>query len=231
MKIKTGLLIAIATVSAQAWSQQAAPLAFLDLEKAYPHSPVERFVLAQASMAGSRDTRPGSERINGMSMPGGDPSPAQSGNSDLSVPPIEIRPLQDLPAKPLSPPAPMTSIAPVTENGITYLCGGVGLDEADYMKREARNYDFMLTFAAQNGSYLANVNVDIADARGQSLLKATCDAPMMLVDMPQNGNYLIRAETAGQTASRTVQVRDGRQGKAMTLIWPMPSSPADKASR
>lgn len=147
----------------------------------------------------------------------------------MSVPPIEIRPLHDLPVKPPSPPAPMSSTAVVAENGFRYLCGGVGLDEAEQIKQEAHNYDLMLTFAAHDGSYLADVNVDIADARGRSLLKAICGAPMMLVDMPKSGSYLIRAETDGQTVSRTVKTEDGQLRKALTLTWPEPPTRAGRS--
>jgi hypothetical protein len=114
----------------------------------------------------------------------------------------------------------MTGVDPISQNGITFLCGGIGLDETDRMKREARNYDLVLTFAARNGSYLADINVDIEDARGQSLLTTTCEGPMMLVDLPKNGNYRIRAETGGHALTRTVQVRNTQPGKAVNMIWP-----------
>lgn len=130
------------------------------------------------------------------------------------------RPSAIMPTKPVAPPALMTGVEPIRENGITFLCGGIGLDEADRMKREARNYDLMLTFAARDGSYLADINVDVADARGQSLLKTTCGAPMLLVNLPKSGSYRVHAETGGHTLTRTVQVRDMQQGKAVTMIWP-----------
>jgi hypothetical protein len=122
----------------------------------------------------------------------------------------------------------MTRVEPITENGITFLCGGVGLDEADRMKHEARNYDLVLTFAAGNGSYLADINVDVADARGQSLLKTTCDAPMMLMNLPKSGNYRIRAESGGHSLTRVVRVRDMQKGKAVTMVWPAPGSDPEK---
>ena len=51
----------------------------------------------------------------------------------------------------LPPPAPMSRLEPQTVNGVTYLCGGVGADEAKFMKRSAREYDMMLTFATKRG--------------------------------------------------------------------------------
>lgn len=121
----------------------------------------------------------------------------------------------------LPPPAPMLQLEPRTENGITYLCGGVGEDEAQAMKQAASDYKLMLTFAAANGAYLADVNVDIADARGRSVLQTNCDAPIMLVDFEQGGNYRVRAEANGHTVTRSAQVRNGGKVRTIAMAWPM----------
>lgn len=133
---------------------------------------------------------------------------------------------------PLPPPAPMRQLAPQADSGYRYLCGGVGENEAALLKRRAREHDLMLTFAARNGAYLADVNVHIADARGNHVLDATCDGPIMLVDVPASGNYRIVARSAGQERSRTVSVRASgdkpAQARSVTMVWPSP--PAETAS-
>lgn len=112
------------------------------------------------------------------------------------------------------------AVQPQTANGVTYLCGGIGADEANYMKQTAaRDYDLMMTFAARNGNYLADVDVSISDARGNEVLQTTCDGPIMLVDLPRSGNYRVRADAGGQTLDRSVQVRDGRTD-TMVFAWP-----------
>lgn len=126
----------------------------------------------------------------------------------------------NFPNKPLSPPAPLTHSEPKIENGTVYLCGGIGLDEADYMKQAAKNYDLMLTFAAKAGNYLANINVAVLDSQGKSILKTICDAPMLLVNFPRNGTYQIHAEAGGRTVTRTFNAKPGEAGKTVTLIWP-----------
>lgn len=147
----------------------------------------------------------------------------QSGSADEG-PRLEVQPTP--PASPnargkLPPPAPLTRLTAKTENGVTYLCGGIGQDEASEMKEAARDYDLMLTFAARDGSYLADVNVDIADARDNSLLKTTCNAPIMLVDLGRSGTYRIRAETGGNTVSRSVRVQPREPGKSVVMVWPV----------
>jgi len=118
--------------------------------------------------------------------------------------------------------APTTAadMQPITKNGITYLCGGVGLDESTAMKQAAKSYDLMSTFAAQDGSYLADVNVEIADKSGTPVLQTTCDGPMMLVKVPHAGSYRIRATVDGHTQSRTAQAGGGHGPQRLVFVWP-----------
>jgi hypothetical protein len=108
-----------------------------------------------------------------------------------------------------------------TENGTTYVCGGIGANEAEAMKRVASEFDLMLTFAASNGAYLADVNVDVADARGKPMLNTTCGGPIMLVDFDKGGKYRVRAEAGQHIVTRTVQVRDGGKVKNVAMSWPV----------
>lgn len=121
-------------------------------------------------------------------------------------------------------PSPVARLKPQTQGDVTYLCGGVGTEEASYMKSEARGYDMMLTFAAQDGSYLTDVNVSIRDTRGKPVLQTKCDSPILLVDLPRSGTYRIRAETAGYTLEQKAKViakeKKGAQLAAVVLSWP-----------
>ncbi|MBC7857613.1 MAG: hypothetical protein H7Z39_02320 [Burkholderiaceae bacterium] len=111
-------------------------------------------------------------------------------------------------------------LTPKSENGITYLCGGIGAAEAAQMKREAANYNLMLTFAESSGAYMANVSVDIADARGKPILRTVCDAPIMLLNLPTAGSYKITADVNGNPISKTVRARPGRRGASVGMTWP-----------
>lgn len=98
--------------------------------------------------------------------------------------------------------------------------GGVGSDEAANLKRAAREHNLEVTFATRDGSFLADVDVNIADARGRSLLSTTCDGPIMLVDLPKGGTYRISAQVNGREASGTVQVPSHAKGKHLALVLP-----------
>jgi hypothetical protein len=124
------------------------------------------------------------------------------------------------------------SVQPQIEGDVTYLCGGIGEQEAAYMKQQAKGYDLMLTFAARDGAYLADVDVDIRNAQGQQVLSANCDAPIMLVDLPQSGRYHVRANTAGYALDRTVRVnaKQGSQVAAAVMSWPQQVAEAESRS-
>ncbi|SNS35212.1 hypothetical protein SAMN06265795_102338 [Noviherbaspirillum humi] len=134
---------------------------------------------------------------------------------------------------------PVSADAPVDEfgmthrrtaNGIGYLCGGVGEDEAKAMKEAASGYDLLLTFAAQDGAYLADVRVDIADGSGRPVMEAHCDGPMMLVDLP-SGTYRVRAEVKGRMLSRMVRVSRNGEGNGLArTVMAWPRAAADEAS-
>lgn len=116
----------------------------------------------------------------------------------------------------------MARLEPKTENGITYVCGGVGQEESNYMKKQARKHDMALTFAARGGEYLADVNVEIADAKGNAILQTTCDGPMMLVDFPKAGTYRVKADASGYTQGQTITVKGRKEEGAqqLSLAWP-----------
>lgn len=122
------------------------------------------------------------------------------------------------------PPSPIARLKAATQDDVTYLCGGVGEEESSYMKQQAKGYDLMLTFATRSGAYLADVDVDITDAGGNSVLQLACDSPILLVDFPKGGTYKVRAETAGYTLNKTVRVAGGgkqSQRVASTVLsWP-----------
>lgn len=111
-------------------------------------------------------------------------------------------------------------LRPQSKNGVAYLCGGIGSEEQAKMKAAASKYDVMMTFAAANGAYLADVDVNIKDSKGESVFSASCDAPIMLVDLPKGGNYEISAEAEGKTLTRSARLSDKGSVKRITMAWP-----------
>lgn len=103
------------------------------------------------------------------------------------------------------------------QNGITYATGGFGQDESCAMKAAAGNYDLMLTFAKRDGSYVADVNVEIIDDTGSAVLQ-TVSGPLLLVNLPA-GKYRVGADYNGAMRWRTVNV-GGNHHDRLTFAWP-----------
>lgn len=117
--------------------------------------------------------------------------------------------------------APTEGTAPTQagSSGATYECGGVGLEEQQRMKSAASGYHLMLTFAVSDGAYLSDVDVEIKDGKGNSVLATKCDGPIMLVRLPGRGNWRVSATANGQSRQKTISAGSGRVVRA-TFVWP-----------
>lgn len=107
-----------------------------------------------------------------------------------------------------------------TQSGLHYICGGIGSDEAVAMKQAAPRHNLMLTFATKTGDFVSGVDVDIRYARGHSLLKASCDGSIMLVDVPKGGRYRIYGDLNGRTSAADVLVGPDSKGQTVHLLLP-----------
>jgi hypothetical protein len=104
-----------------------------------------------------------------------------------------------------------------TQNGITYVTGGVGQPASTAMRAAAGRYSLMMTFAQRNGDFLNDIKVRITDKKGRSVLNIL-SGPILLVDLPP-GWYKVRAQFNGHTRVRTVDVRRGQHGR-LAYAWP-----------
>ena len=90
---------------------------------------------------------------------------------------------------------------------VRYISGGVGDDDFEKIESEQNDYDLKLLFAA-GGAYLANVDVQIMDARDQDILETRTEGPVLLVQIPR-GHYRVKATTeTGETLSQRITVSD-----------------------
>jgi hypothetical protein len=112
---------------------------------------------------------------------------------------------------------PAAAAQPKEQNGVTYINGGVGTDEQNAMKALKADYNLRLTFATkQTGAYRSDVQLDIADAKGASVLSVANTGPMFFAKLPP-GIYKISAAAEGKTFKRSVRL--GTAPKEMILHW------------
>lgn len=118
----------------------------------------------------------------------------------------------------LAPGIASADLTPKKAGAATFVCGGVGQAEQQQMKAAEPGYDMLLTFATSNGAYQADVDVQIADARGGIVLSTHCAGPLMLVDLPVAGTWNILARAGG--ALRTATVKTGGGLARPVFTWP-----------
>lgn len=103
------------------------------------------------------------------------------------------------------------TLQPVTEGGITYVSGGIGLEEIQALNEGTGDYNLKLVFAEKgSGAYIADVKLSIMNMKGQKILEAVSDGPWFFVKLAP-GRYKISAEAEGQSQVQQARVGGGRQ--------------------
>ena len=99
-------------------------------------------------------------------------------------------------------------VQPLQQNGITYLSGGIGEDEARAIG-QAQRYNLHMTFAiGPENKYVPDVDVTVQSASGQTLLTLTEAGPLVYVQLPP-GKYNVVATRNGEARRDTAEVGSG----------------------
>lgn len=108
-------------------------------------------------------------------------------------------------------------LEPQEQNGITYLTGGIGLDESQAIQ-QVEGYNLHMTFSAgPTNNYLSGVDLVIQTAEGRSILSLSQVGPIVYVKLPAD-KYLITASQNGREQRSTV-VLDGTSVGTVNLHW------------
>jgi hypothetical protein len=113
------------------------------------------------------------------------------------------------------------------QGNISYLSGGIGVDEADLMRQQGSKYPLMLELATAAGgprdAYISDARVDIRDASGNSVLSTTTEGPIMLVRLP-SGTYTVDVDWHGTQKRKTVAVSSDRRERVLLEFPDKPSN-------
>lgn len=85
-----------------------------------------------------------------------------------------------------------------TPQGFVYLSGGVGADERLALEERAKGFNVKLVFAEADGSYVANVKLEIAGGKAEAILSTTTTGPWFYIQLPP-GIYNVKATFGGQS--------------------------------
>ncbi|TDV35164.1 hypothetical protein C7405_106196 [Paraburkholderia caballeronis] len=103
------------------------------------------------------------------------------------------------------------------QGDVSFVSGGVGLDESTALRRAQSQWPLSLRFTGPSSAYVANVHVQIVDAGGKTVLDTASKGPYMLVRL-HPGRYTIHATYSDVARSQTVTVRGNGSARA-TFAW------------
>lgn len=110
----------------------------------------------------------------------------------------------------------------VNRDGVKYVSGGVGADSEARLNARAKEFNLKLLFTLNEGNYVADVGVKVADAKGRTVIEHVADGPLFLARLPQ-GQYTVTASYEGRALTRKVSVGSGLR----TEQFRWPANPAE----
>ncbi|MDN7143444.1 carboxypeptidase regulatory-like domain-containing protein [Pseudomonas sp. JQ170] len=106
---------------------------------------------------------------------------------------------------------------PQEQNGISYLKGGIGIDESQAMQ-QIRGYNLQITLSSgPDNKYQSGAEVRIESAGGQPVLTLSDVGPMLYTKLP-NGHYQVLASLNGEQQRQQVVI-DGSTPVKLNLHW------------
>ncbi len=102
-----------------------------------------------------------------------------------------------------------------TQGTVSYVTGGIGVDEANAFKQAAAAYPLTLEFALHakpRDEFLSDIKVTIKDSAGKTLLETVSAGPFLLAKLPQ-GKYRVSAERHGVAKTDDVDIKPGKHAR------------------
>lgn len=78
------------------------------------------------------------------------------------------------------------------QNGITYLSGGIGDEEAAQLKAQEGAYNLRVLITGQSGEFLTDITFNLKDAKGATLLSIKDAGPYVYLTVP-SASYSVEA--------------------------------------
>jgi len=111
-------------------------------------------------------------------------------------------------------------------DGVCYISGGISGDEVAQFKSHAKEYLLEIVFvqkadAEDNGrieEYLAGVQLQIKDAKGNVVVDTITEGPFFLANLPP-GKYQITADYEGVIKKNAVNI-SAKNHRRIVFLWP-----------
>jgi hypothetical protein len=111
-------------------------------------------------------------------------------------------------------------------NGVEYMSGGIGTEEAELMETVSPRWPATFEFAVKDGKradFAADVLVTVRNASGEPVLRDIVSNGPMLVARLEAGRYEVEATLGGRTLKQQVDVVQGSASRTV-FVWPTGTS-------
>jgi hypothetical protein len=105
---------------------------------------------------------------------------------------------------------------------VEYLTGGAGRTAFESFRQAQSSFPLALEFvrkAAEHDTYIMDVDVDVTNRAGASVLKVRTDGPHLLARI-RDGEYVVKATYFGHLLERRVRVV-GHTSARVVFVWEM----------
>ncbi len=103
-------------------------------------------------------------------------------------------------------------------HGYAFVTAGIGEEEVDTMKRQAKNFSLNLLFSEGTvGRWATDVNVNIYDEASNLVFRIVGAKPVLYVNLPA-GTYTILANNNGNKLREKITL-EGATNKKVVLNW------------
>jgi len=106
---------------------------------------------------------------------------------------------------------------PMQEGNVTYISGGIGLDERKALLSSAKNYNLEITNANKAGQFAADTNLVITSKNGREMINIVGVGPLFYASLPI-GEYIIQETNGDQHEVRNVKI-SARKPTDIHMIW------------
>lgn len=102
-----------------------------------------------------------------------------------------------------------------SRSNLSCMMGGVGKDESDSMREEAKKWPLNIEFSEHLGksdAWISGAQLTILNKDGKTIFQETCNGPMFLAKLAP-GKYQLIASYQGVTKKRTIEIHEGKSLK------------------
>lgn len=101
---------------------------------------------------------------------------------------------------------------------ISFLSGGVGVQEREILKEMGKDYPLKLIFSNKKGEYLSNVMVRLLDHTNHPILVTLSNGPWLFINLPAGTYHLEATVREDRKIISGIEISEGRRN-IISVTW------------